>query len=82
LRLAGLVSALIIRMVQTSPQMAVERDQGLTTDSPAEKPTEGDPLKELAGLAEGLEADPTAKEELHDYEEVLAPTELRRYKKS
>lgn len=69
-------------MVQTSPQMAVERDQGLTTDSPAVKPTEGDPLKELAGLAEGLEADPTAKEELHDYEEVLAPTELRRYKKS
>ena len=32
--------------------------------------TEGDPLKELSGLAEGLEPSPATKEDLDDYEEV------------
>ena len=50
--------------------MAVETDAQGHKRGLAGKQTEGDPLKELSGLAEGLEPSPATKEELDDYEEV------------
>ena len=51
--------------------MAVESDAQSHKRALAGKQTEGDPLKELSGLAEGLEPSPATKEDLDDYEEVL-----------
>ena len=50
--------------------MAVETDEQSHKRGLAGKQTEGDPLKELSGLAEGLEPSPATKEDLDDYEEV------------
>ena len=50
--------------------MAVETDAESSKMALAGKHTEGDPLKELSGLAEGLEPGPATKEDLDDYEEV------------
>lgn len=50
--------------------MAVETDAQSHKRGLADKQTEGDPLKELSGLAEGLEPGPATKEDLDDYEEV------------
>ena len=50
--------------------MAVETDAQSHRRVLAGKQTEGDPLKELSGLAEGLEPSPATKEDLDDYEEV------------
>ena len=50
--------------------MAVETDTQSHKRGLADKQTEGDPLKELSGLAERLEPSPATKEDLDDYEEV------------
>ena len=50
--------------------MAVETDAHSHKRALDGKQTEGDPLKELSGLAEGLEPNSATKEDLDDYEEV------------